>query len=37
MLINKANRINIEVSENPSHSNDEWFKNEVIAKNYKII
>lgn len=27
ILINKANSINIEVSENPSPSNDEWFKN----------
>lgn len=27
ILINKANSISIEVSENPSPSNDEWFKN----------
>ena len=27
ILINKANSINIEVSESPSPSNDEWFKN----------
>jgi hypothetical protein len=27
ILINKANNINIEVSENPSPSNDDWFKN----------
>ena len=27
ILINKANNISIEVSENPSPSNDEWFKN----------